>query len=96
MKLFAHLLNECDWLGLAFCREVTQADNEGNLYKISVNYISSCIQHKTPWANFINILRSRFSYQSELSSFSLIMFGFVIFGAKILYKNASIKRWWNW
>ena len=40
--------------------------------------------------NFINILCARFSYESKLSSFSLVTFGFVIFGAKILcYKFKS-------
>jgi hypothetical protein len=34
--------------------------------------------------NFINVLHARFLYESRLSSSSLIMFGFVIFGAKIL------------
>jgi len=46
------------------------------------------------WAtgvNFINILRACFSYESKLNSFSLIMFGFVIFGGKILYKKLSRK-----
>ncbi len=37
--------------------------------------------------NFINILHAHFSYVSKLSSFSLVMFGFVIFGAKMLYKK---------
>jgi len=46
-----------------------------------------------PLVNFINILRARFSYKSELSSFSLIT---VIVGAKISCKNARVKRKWNW
>ncbi len=32
-----------------------------------------------PGVNFINILRASFSYQSKLSSFSLITFGLAIF-----------------
>jgi hypothetical protein len=42
--------------------------------------------------NFINVVSERFSYESKLSSFSLVKFGFVIFGAKTLDKNARIKR----
>ncbi len=42
--------------------------------------------------NFINILRVRFLYERELSSFSLIMLGFVIFGAKILYKKHVLEK----
>jgi hypothetical protein len=45
----------------------------------------------TTGVNFINILRACFSYESKLSSFSLIMFGFVIFGGKILYKKLARK-----
>ena len=45
----------------------------------------------TVGVNFINVLQLRFSYESKLSSFSLVTFGFVIFGAKISYKNARIK-----
>jgi hypothetical protein len=33
----------------------------------------------------------RFSYESKLSSFSLITFGFVIFDSKILYKKCARK-----
>jgi len=44
-----------------------------------------------PGVNFINILHARFLYKSELSSFSLITFGFVIFGAKILHEKPSRK-----
>ncbi len=45
-----------------------------------------------PGVNFINILRARFLYKSELSSFSLDTFGFVIFwrkniGAKCVRKT---------
>ncbi len=41
---------------------------------------------------------SIFWYKSKLSSFSLVTFSFVIFGAKISYKNRSRKTfcWWNW
>jgi len=46
----------------------------------------------TTGVNFINILYTHFLYESKLSSFSLITFGFMIFGAKILYE----KHWWNW
>ncbi len=41
--------------------------------------------------NFINILRPLFSYERKLSSFSLITFGFVIFGAKISYEKSACK-----
>jgi len=44
-----------------------------------------------PWVNVINILRAHFSYESELSSFSLVTFGFLNFGAKILYKKRAHK-----
>jgi len=44
-----------------------------------------------PAVNFINILLARFSYKSELSSFSLIIFGCVIFGTKILYETLARK-----
>jgi len=40
-----------------------------------------------PGVNFINILCTLFSYISLFSSFSLVTFGFLIFGAKILYKK---------
>ncbi len=44
-----------------------------------------------PGVNFINILHARFSYESKLSSFCLITFGFVIFCTKILYKKRTRK-----
>jgi len=55
-----------------------------NLKKYSLNS-----SEKYTWlgVNFINILWVCFSYESKFQSFSLIIFGFVIFGAKILYEN---------
>ncbi len=41
--------------------------------------------------NFINILSAHFSYKSKLSSFSLVTFGFVIFGANFLQENHRRK-----
>jgi len=41
--------------------------------------------------NFINVLRARFLYKSKLISFSLNTFGFLIFGAKILYEKCLRK-----
>jgi len=41
----------------------------------------------TQGVNFINIVHEHFSYESKLSSFSLVTFGFVILGAKILFKK---------
>jgi hypothetical protein len=55
---------------------------------------NKCEIKLTKWSdgvNLINILRIRFSYKSKLSSFSLVMFGFVIFGAKILNKKRASK-----
>ncbi len=46
----------------------------------------------SPGVNFIKILRTCFSYESKFQSFSLITFGFVIFGAKILYKKGVRKK----
>jgi len=37
------------------------------------------------------ILHKPFSYKSELSSFSLVMFAFAFFVAKILTKNGCVK-----
>jgi len=45
----------------------------------------------TEEVNFINILNAQFSYESELSSISPFTFGFVIFGAKILYEKRARK-----
>jgi len=42
-----------------------------------------------PGVDFINILLASLTYESKLSSFSLITFGFVIFGAKISYKKRA-------
>jgi len=41
--------------------------------------------------NFINILSARFLYKSELSSFSLITFGFEIFWRQNIGKNITHK-----
>jgi len=45
----------------------------------------------TAGVNFTNILLKRFSYESKMSSFLLLRFSFVIFGAKILYKKRVRK-----
>ncbi len=45
----------------------------------------------TPGVNFVNILHTRFSYESELSSFSLIMFGFTIFWHQNIGKKSRVK-----
>jgi hypothetical protein len=44
-----------------------------------------------PGVNFINILRSCFMYKSELSSFSLVMFGFEIFWRQNIGKKVTRK-----
>jgi len=44
-----------------------------------------------PGVNFIKILCVRFSNESKLNSFSLVTFGFVIFGAKNLYEKHMCK-----
>jgi len=44
-----------------------------------------------PGVNFINVLRTTFLYVSLFGSFSLVTFGFVIFGAKILYEKRLPK-----
>jgi len=50
-----------------------------------------------PLADFINVLRARFSYIILGAKTSNPNHSFVIFGAKILYKKiASVKCWWNW
>ncbi len=41
--------------------------------------------------NFINILHGHFSYVSLFGSISLVTFGFVIFGTKILYEKRGSK-----
>ncbi len=46
---------------------------------------------RQPGVDFINILHARFSYESKLSSFSLVTFNFAIFGAKILYEKYAFK-----
>jgi len=46
---------------------------------------------KKSGVNFINILCVRFLFASKLSSFSLVTFGFVIFGTKILYEKWTHK-----
>jgi len=44
-----------------------------------------------PGVNFINVLCVRFLYESKLSSFPLITFGFVIFGTNISNKKRARK-----
>jgi hypothetical protein len=44
-----------------------------------------------PHLNFIKILHVRFLYESKFQSFSLITFGFVIFGAKISNEKCERK-----
>jgi len=46
-----------------------------------------------PRINFINILRTRFLYESALSSYSLVTFWQK---KHFCTKNAYIKCWWNW
>jgi len=53
-------------------------------------YVSARSKTSFPGDNFINVLRAHFLY--ELSSFSLVTFGFVIFGAKILYVKWASKK----
>jgi len=43
------------------------------------------------WRQFKHHFTHTFLYKSKLSSFSLITFGFGIFGAKILYKKCACK-----
>jgi len=47
----------------------------------------------THCVNFINILRSHFSYKSLLNSFSLLRFWL---WTNLRTKNVHIKCWWNW
>jgi len=49
-----------------------------------------------PGVNFINVLCTRFSYKILVPKITKLCFLFEIFGAKILYKNACVKCWWNW
>ena len=54
-------------------------------------------QQIIPGVNFINILRTHFSYESKLSSFSLNTCCFAIFLApKFCMKNVLVKCLWNW
>jgi len=48
---------------------------------------------KLPWVNFINILCKNFSYESLLSSFSLLR---VWLWTNFCTKNVLGKCWWNW
>jgi len=50
-----------------------------------------CNKILKPTVNLINILLAHFSYESKFQSFYLIMFVFVIFGAKILYEKHTHK-----
>jgi len=80
---------------------LTDPKSAKNTVKLSVFFVllgSVCLKaaHKTlikltPGINFISIILMRFSYESELSSLSLITFGFVIFGTKILYEKRDRK-----
>jgi len=47
----------------------------------------------TPAANFINILRVHFSYESLLSCFYLLR---VWLWTNFCTKNVLVKCWWNW
>jgi len=58
-------------------------------------FFHNVLHFSSPEVNFINILDTHFLYESELSSFSLNMFGFVIFGVKILYEKHSRKTLMN-
>jgi len=59
----------------------------------SSNFDHSLSSRKTrTGVNFINILCVHFSYESELSRFSLIPYSFAIFW----HQNIGIKCWWNW
>ncbi len=44
-----------------------------------------------PWVNFINILHKHFLYESKLSSFSLVILGFVIFWCQNIGKKVARK-----
>jgi len=57
---------------------------------LKTNIILKYFQTAT-YFDFINILHAIFPYKSALRSFSLVHFGFVFFGAKILAQKAHIK-----
>jgi len=48
-------------------------------------------QSFSPGVNFINILRAPFTVESVLHSFSLLQFGFVVFGRKNIGEKAARK-----
>jgi len=70
-----------------------------NLSSFDSNWITSKISsiekyrfvRKHTGVYFINVLRAPFLYVSLFGSFSLVTFGFVIFGAKILYEKHAPK-----
>jgi len=64
---------ERPWISDARQRGVLNAAYVHYFYVLSPNL------QETSGVNFINIWRSRFSYESKLSSFSQVTFGFVIF-----------------
>jgi len=48
-------------------------------------------------ANFINVFRTNFSYESLFVSFSLHSYiRLFVFWHQIFTKNALVKHWWNW
>jgi len=81
---------------LIFFHQKRRKNNNRKSRKAAQNTFLQKAGHKmlvklTPRVNFFNILCARFLYESYLNSFSLITFGFVIFGAKILYKKHPHK-----
>jgi len=74
---------------LKIAAEHFTALDEPNLIKLCSGFRLWPLFASAPGVNINNILHVCFSYKSKLSSFSLITFGFVIFGAKIVYKNVD-------
>jgi len=85
------LLSMFMWDNLQF-RSLDDVDNDG----YNEQPLWTLIQYFNPspsCINFINILRAHFSYESLLSSFSLLR---VWLWTNICTKNAPVKCWWNW
>jgi len=53
-------------------------------------YLSS-VRIRKPVVNFINILRAHFSYESKLSSFSIVMFQFLYFWRQNISAKCACK-----
>ncbi len=61
------------------------------IFDLILNTFEASVVFEATGVNFINILRTHFLYKRQLSSLSLVTFGFVIFGAKILFEKCASK-----